>query len=347
MQKRIEFIDIAKGIGIILMVIGHTNPPQYVFNYIYIFHMPLFFILSGYFFNQETLRKPATFIYKKIKGLYIPYIKWGILFIILHNLFYLCHINKDFYSLNEYPSIIYNLLKMEKYELLLGPFWFFRELLLTSILVFSIFFVGNKIKIQAPIRKLIIPFLLIIAVVCSKYNVNLPIIGYRTLTASCFFISGYYFKEHQKAIIDKIFNYYTFFIFIIIIAIFAYIHPTYIGSISFDIPIAYILGIIGTITVIFISSKIKSSIKNFFIFCGRNTISIMALHLLSFKIVSYIKIILYNLDIQKLADWPVISNTQQDNIFWIVYAAVGVLVPTTIILLQKKLISSLTVKEKN
>lgn len=73
----------------------------------------------------------------------------------------------------------------------------------------------------------------------------------------------------------------------------------------------------------------------------------MALHLLSFKIVSYIKIILYNLDIQKLADWPVISNTQQDNIFWIVYAAVGVLVPTTIILLQKKLISSLTVKEKN
>ena len=45
-QGRLQHIDIAKGIAICLMVYGHTN--SYGMSFIYSFHMPLFFILSGY-----------------------------------------------------------------------------------------------------------------------------------------------------------------------------------------------------------------------------------------------------------------------------------------------------------
>jgi len=44
---RIGWIDIAKGIAIILMVVGHSSLPGVVGHWIFAFHMPLFFILSG------------------------------------------------------------------------------------------------------------------------------------------------------------------------------------------------------------------------------------------------------------------------------------------------------------
>ena len=54
MAARNEIIDIAKAIGIILMVIGHTRCPEYLRHLIYLFHMPLFFILSGYFLQKKS-----------------------------------------------------------------------------------------------------------------------------------------------------------------------------------------------------------------------------------------------------------------------------------------------------
>lgn len=47
-SHRIEWVDIAKGIAIILMVMGHEVKNQWIYTVIFSFHMPLFFILSGY-----------------------------------------------------------------------------------------------------------------------------------------------------------------------------------------------------------------------------------------------------------------------------------------------------------
>ena len=51
-KKRLQWIDIAKGIGIILVVIGHCNPPARIEKFIFSFHMPLFFFVSGYVYRQ-------------------------------------------------------------------------------------------------------------------------------------------------------------------------------------------------------------------------------------------------------------------------------------------------------
>ena len=47
-KKRIKYIDIARGIAIILMVIGHVIEAGLGRNIIYSFHMVLFIIVSGY-----------------------------------------------------------------------------------------------------------------------------------------------------------------------------------------------------------------------------------------------------------------------------------------------------------
>ena len=51
MSKRIKFLDVSKGLLIILMVIGHSGSP--VTSYIYLFHMSAFVFISGYTFNQK------------------------------------------------------------------------------------------------------------------------------------------------------------------------------------------------------------------------------------------------------------------------------------------------------
>ena len=57
MTKRIEYVDNAKAVGILLMIIGHCETISeipYIKQLIYSFHMPLFFILSGMFIKENT-----------------------------------------------------------------------------------------------------------------------------------------------------------------------------------------------------------------------------------------------------------------------------------------------------
>ena len=65
-------IDVTKGIGILLVIIGHVYAPNIIKYVICSFHMPLFFIISGYFFNQA--RTLSQIIYRNLKKLLIPYV---------------------------------------------------------------------------------------------------------------------------------------------------------------------------------------------------------------------------------------------------------------------------------
>lgn len=52
MRERILYVDIAKFVGITLMVIGHSGLTGYLENWIYAFHMPFFFLISGMFMKD-------------------------------------------------------------------------------------------------------------------------------------------------------------------------------------------------------------------------------------------------------------------------------------------------------
>ena len=76
-------IDIAKGICIFLMVMGHAAVPGFVFKWIYSFHMPFFFLVSGMFFNPVKYDKWHCFLKSRVKGLVIPYLSLSVLATIL------------------------------------------------------------------------------------------------------------------------------------------------------------------------------------------------------------------------------------------------------------------------
>ena len=73
-QNRDNAIDIAKGIGILLVIVGHTGglpADTYIHHFIYSFHMPLFFILGGFLFKPSNI---VTHVRKDAKRLLLPYV---------------------------------------------------------------------------------------------------------------------------------------------------------------------------------------------------------------------------------------------------------------------------------
>ncbi len=71
-KERIEWIDTARGIGILLVILGHFDGLGKITVWIYSFHLPLFLFLSG-FLSKNNL-SPCDFIKKKVKTLIVPYI---------------------------------------------------------------------------------------------------------------------------------------------------------------------------------------------------------------------------------------------------------------------------------
>ena len=83
-KKRILFIDIAKAIAIFTVLAGHTVDSDTVYKtIIYSFHMPLFFLLSGFtgtIRDQYDLTTWTAFFSKKLRTLLFPYFLWACIY---------------------------------------------------------------------------------------------------------------------------------------------------------------------------------------------------------------------------------------------------------------------------
>lgn len=90
--KRLRWVDYAKGIGIFLVVLGHglrglvsssilsASPlTQAIDQWIYAFHMPLFFLLSGLFVERSLSKPFQQFLKDKLRVIAYPYFVWSLL----------------------------------------------------------------------------------------------------------------------------------------------------------------------------------------------------------------------------------------------------------------------------
>lgn len=94
-RSRLAWLDVSKGIAIILVVCGHafggvidSSLPQgdwipYAFITIYIFHMPLFFFLSGFLVVPRIERNASSFVMSLITKIAYPYFLWSIFQIVI------------------------------------------------------------------------------------------------------------------------------------------------------------------------------------------------------------------------------------------------------------------------
>ena len=160
MEQKNLAVNYSKGLAIILMVLLHSSrwiETSMFGHWVCLFHMPLFFVMAGYCFKEKYLGDFKTFAYKRIKGLWMPYVKYGLLFLLLHNAFYHLHIyDGDYGSYTGQASILYGLkdyalqlqriFRMVGTEQLLGGYWFLPTLLYASLIAYAIIrYVHNRI----------------------------------------------------------------------------------------------------------------------------------------------------------------------------------------------------------
>lgn len=149
-KKRIEWMDFFKGIGIIIMIMGHIGYGKTFDYFIHAFHMPMFYIISGFFFSRFKNEKEICFkefAIKKAKGLLIPYIFFGafhsIVYIILN------HGTKN-------KTLLINLIWINTDGVpIAGALWFLTSLFWVEIIYF---FIDKFLKNQN------IKYILIIAI---------------------------------------------------------------------------------------------------------------------------------------------------------------------------------------
>lgn len=131
-----EGVTLTKAVGIILMVFAHAIDGHMITKPIALFHMPLFFIMSGFCFNDKNLENGKLYLWKKVKGIYLPYVKWCLLFLLMHNLFFHFHFFDTSYTILDYvKQLIKIVFLMRGEDVLLGGYWFLRTLF-ESLLVF-------------------------------------------------------------------------------------------------------------------------------------------------------------------------------------------------------------------
>lgn len=84
-DKRIAWIDNAKAFAIFFIVLGHQLTRGAVYDYLYTFHVLLFFFLSGLTFSAK---KPIKqFLAEKFKGIMLPYYLFSIISIGIYNVY--------------------------------------------------------------------------------------------------------------------------------------------------------------------------------------------------------------------------------------------------------------------
>ena len=140
MSKRIEYIDIARGIGILLVVLGHNDfalVSPFAYKVIYSFHMPLFFFLSGYFINPSV--GFWEFIKKRFNSLLKPY---------LFTIFMIYFVSVSFEKMG-FQTAIFRITKSlygSGYYIDWVQLWFLPHLFVVSLYAYMFIFVMGRFK---------------------------------------------------------------------------------------------------------------------------------------------------------------------------------------------------------
>lgn len=76
--SRYDYLDIAKGLGILAVVWAHIMLVGWSHQICYAFHMPLFFLISGMLFRKDKFTSFGEFLKKRTKRLFVPYLLYSV-----------------------------------------------------------------------------------------------------------------------------------------------------------------------------------------------------------------------------------------------------------------------------
>lgn len=278
MKKRIIWVDTAKAIGIFLVIFGHAYN-CYSRWFIYGFHMPLFFFLSGLTINIDQPIK--LFFAKRVKGLIIPYVVYGIFRLFWIVLFGTVTHNSTIPSIGSLIIGLFLCVRNTNYSVGL---WFLPLLFVSEAIVYFIFRFTKKPIIQTVVSLA----LLIIGVIYARYfNAPIPWGMDAALVASFFLFVGVKSKEYimeRKTLWNNIIVTLVVYIIVFMLYVITFknsgsevLYPDmYYGR--YGNVLLYLISAFVGITLVCNISKTGISDNGIIKYIGKNTIHIYCIH---------------------------------------------------------------------
>lgn len=266
-KKREVLYDVIKGIGIILMVIGHTCG-QPLYSWIYSFHMPLFFIISGLFFQPKRYTI-MEFLTKRYRQLLLPLIIFTTFVIVIGSMLI--------------PE--QNMIGKIKHSVLPGALWFLLVLFVLQVFYFIIVKVVKANKLYLLLISIVSMF---VGKLLNAYGTNFLYIG-TVFSAMPFYSLAHLFSSEIRKINQLQIGclklcMFSAVCFIVPLVVVLYTDKTislWNNVIPSPITLYYIIACIGSLGVFFMALSIVKGSKrvvSILSYLGRNTIPIVALN---------------------------------------------------------------------
>lgn len=358
-QKRSVEIDLVRGLAIILMVIGHTETAAQ--GFIYLFHMAVFFMASGYLYRESAADSVASvkqYVIRKIKRLWVPYAVWTAIFSIFRNVFIdwniyttnpmiLSEVESRYAALTPYwtgKEIILNIVKgciLPGNVQVGGALWFCATLLQITVLYAVIDFILRRMlkREQVMIAQGIVSLVfLLIGYWCSLKGIFVFGIV-RTFSFYCLYYLGFVFKKYierhfgDSAIKAALVMAGSFLLLLICNPL----GEIALGENDLKDPLFLLVTSISGWLLLYEAAVLLKKVPflcKTLTYIGANTLPIVIFHLLAFKIVSYIGVWRNGQKWYLVAAFPVLYR---GGLWWMAYTVVGIVVPLLLGLLYNKI----------
>lgn len=362
-RKRAGYIDIARGIAIILVVVHHTGSLWKPFDSFYsLFFMPLFMFISGFVSSENKISDFKSLILhlkKRIPKLYFFYLKWELIYLLLTNFF----LKIGFYSTEVVytdkkvsPITSFSVLFKKVAETIFlmgrepacGAFWFIVSLIFIifgySVINFAVnsFFAGKDEHFRQIAVSIAAFACFIIGCIMNK-TINIPRVSPAFTMMICYHV-GYLSRAYKEKIrFDNVF-----------VALFSFIALCILGRFGSlgmnhnNFPNGFFFlaaSFTGIYFSIFVSKLLeKTFVSGWLEYVGRNTLPIVAMHLLSFKFVLFIQ---YKMGLIEYKYIAYLCGVDCKNWFFLAYVVAGVCIPLLLDKAYKMSFGKMSVKFLN
>lgn len=287
-QKRVEWLDVARGLGMLLVIIGHTMTTPIrdasfyahaVYDGIYFFHMPFMFYLSGRTFGMYRERNcsytPGTWVKKKWNTLMVPYLVYGVF---VYLVFFLANCQGRLHEILEGAGYGTQSISEWMYGAVIGDnlyayhLWFIYALFLMNLFVYLILRYGRWQK----------GLLFVLAFVCigARVYVNTSNWGIANLFMKCFlwFVVGIYF-DFSKLVKKMLAMVWMCFGvgYVIVYAFQLWDGIAKMPPIMQEI-IKWIADVGLLLFFVWLAMKLRGIVKDFFVYTGKNSYGIYLFH---------------------------------------------------------------------
>lgn len=304
-MERNTAIDITKAFAIILMVIGHCDGiPSWLFHVIFSFHMPLFFIFSGYFYTPKMDRDVFVSGFKRLVK---PYIATTFVCALICLILYGpgSAANRLLGSLvgclgNENALIGFDKLQAGAIWFLLALFW--------CRLFFN--YIYRKVGEWHPV---VCFFIWLFSWLTGRFVVNIPLCVLAGGTSLIFYSGGALLR---KVGIESI--KYRICIYAIWALAFSTTYLNVAQYVYIKFPLSLMGAFCGTIFLYDLSVRVPAFLSRLLVFLGTHTLEILCCHTVAFAVRSYcLRLAGLDTTIILYKDWALVILTILLSALWL------------------------------